>query len=366
MDETNRHKMKITVITKIPSPYQVELLDQISSAPDIRLFVVYLRRGDLDRSWKARELKHTAVFLEDGAADSISGHLRDSDLVVFSWYRDPAVRRFIGIRARSGKPWCFWGERPGFRFKGVVGKLYRRWMLRELFANANVPIWGIGHWAVEGYESEFGRNRKYYNVPYVSDISKFLSIPERRTAGQTRVVLFSGSLIERKGVLELCEAFLRIAQDMPGAYLHLLGSGPLEPKLRSMSARSTQIQFLGFRDWDELQNVYADADILCAPSRYDGWGLMVIEGLASGLPVIASSSVGAALEAIVEGRNGWLIHERNADDLEARLRSVLSLPNDEINTMRHQCRDSAMPFGIEAGTNRFLNAAKATLENWQQ
>ena len=358
--------MNITIVTKIPSPYQVELFDQISSTPNISLFVVYLRRKDNDRSWKARELKHNAYFLEDGSPHLISGHLEDSDLVVFGWYRDSAVRRLIRLRARSGKPWCFWGERPGVQFSGLLGMVYRRAMLWSLFANDNVPIWGIGQWAVEGYQAEFGMKRAYYNVPYVSDISKFLSIPERKMARQSRVVLFSGSLIRRKGVLELCEAFLRIAPDMPDVCLHLLGTGPLESTLRSMAKGSDQIRFLGFREWDELQHAYAEADILCAPSRHDGWGLIVVEALASGLPVIASSTVGAARDLIQEGQNGWLLRERNVDELDVRLRTALSLPVGEIDSIRRQCRDSALPYGIEAGTSRILNAAKATVNNWRQ
>src|ERR1700751_4608744 len=67
------------------------------------------------------------------------------------------------------------------------------------------------------------------------------------------------------------------------------------------------VGFVGFRDWDELPREYAAANMLCVPSRYDGWGLVVPEGLAAGLPVIATDRMGAALEFVESGRNGWLI-----------------------------------------------------------
>ncbi len=73
---------------------------------------------------------------------------------------------------------------------------------------------------------------------------------------------------------------------------------------------SERVEFAGFKDWNELPGEYASADVLCVPSRYDGWGLVVPEGLASGLPVIATDRMGAALEFVETGRNGWLIPRR--------------------------------------------------------
>ena len=81
---------------------------------------------------------------------------------------------------------------------------------------------------------------------------------------------------------------------------------------------SERVEFTGFKDWDELPELYASADVLCVPSRYDGWGLVVPEGLASGLPVIATDRMGAALEVYSNGVNGWLIP---ASDESAILRS---------------------------------------------
>ena len=238
-------------------------------------------------------------------------------------------------------------------------------MLHELYTHERVPIWGIGHWAIDGYKAEFGMRRPYYHVPYTSDLSRFYSISRRPYSSNSAAILFSGSFIERKGVMELCEAFLRIASGMPGVSLHLLGSGPLEGTLRKMTRVSDRVRFLGFYDWDNLQQAYANADILCAPSRYDGWGLIVLEGLASGMPVIASSSVGSANEVIKEGENGWLVAARNPKSLESSLRTALLLSPQEMSRIRRNCRASAEPYCIDAGANRFLIAAEETLEHWQ-
>jgi glycosyltransferase involved in cell wall biosynthesis len=65
------------------------------------------------------------------------------------------------------------------------------------------------------------------------------------------------------------------------------------------------------------------ADVLCVPSRYDGWGLVVPEGLASGLPVIATDRMGAALEFVENGRNGWLIPAGDGSAVNAMREAAL-------------------------------------------
>ena len=88
----------------------------------------------------------------------------------------------------------------------------------------------------------------------------------------------------------------------------IVGDGELRESLaQTLRPVSERVEFVGFKDWHELPGEYARADVLCVPSRYDGWGLVVPEGLASGLPVIATDRMGAALEFVENGRNGWLI-----------------------------------------------------------
>ena len=90
-----------------------------------------------------------------------------------------------------------------------------------------------------------------------------------------------------------------------------------------------RVEFVGFKDWDELPEEYARADVLCVPSRYDGWGLVVPEGLASGLPVIATDRMGAALEFVENRRNGWLIRADDEEALFDAMREAASIRLDE-------------------------------------
>jgi glycosyltransferase involved in cell wall biosynthesis len=339
------------VLTDCPSPYQVELFNEIEAQGGCELEVGYLRRRDPGRSWKSPEIRHSCVEL-DGACKA--------DLMVFNYYRHPNAERLIEERAASGGPWCFWGERPGFRQPAWAGRLLRRWKLAKLHASA-APIWGIGRFAIDGYREEFGDEREYFNLPYFSDLERFeVAMREEK---RERTFLFCGSLIERKGVDLLAAAFVRLAQEVPNVRLRIVGEGELRESLERMLVRE-QVEFAGFKDWNELPAEYARADVLCVPSRYDGWGLVVPEGLASGLPVIGTDRMGAALEFVESGRNGWLIGAGDEEALFAAMREAALMPVDELREMGCRARQSVSTHTLRNGATRFVDYARPVVAQW--
>ncbi len=343
--------MRVFVLTDCPSPYQVELFNEIEAQGECELEVGYLRERDPDRSWNSPEIRHACVEL-NGA--------RAADLVVFNYYRHAHAERLIEERAVSGGPWCFWGERPGFRQPAWAGRLLRRWKLAKLHASA-APIWGIGQFAIDGYREEFGTERAYFNLPYFSDLERF-DVPMREE-NRERTFLFSGSLIERKGVDLLAAAFVRLAQEVPDVKLRIVGEGELRESLERMLVKE-RVEFAGFKDWSELPAEYARADVLCVPSRYDGWGLVVPEGLASGLPVIGTDRMGAALEFVESGRNGWLIGAGDEDALFAAMREAALMPVDELREMGCRARQSVSEHTLRNGATRFVDYAQRVVSQW--
>jgi len=341
------------VLTDCPSPYQVELFNEIEAQGECSLEVGYLRERDPDRHWQSPEIRHACVELNG---------VRGADLVVFNYYRHANAERLIEERALSGGPWCFWGERPGFRQPAWAGKLLRRWKLAKLHASA-VPIWGIGQFAIDGYREEFGQDRAYFNLPYFSDLERFdVAMREEKLA---RTFLFSGSLIERKGVDLVAAAFVRLAQEVPNVRLKIVGDGELRESLaRTLRTVSERVEFVGFKDWKELPVEYAKADVLCVPSRYDGWGLVVPEGLASGLPVIGTDRMGAALEFVENGRNGWLISAGDEEALFGAMRDAAEMPLDELLAMGCRARESVSAHTLRNGATRFCDYAQRVIRQW--
>ena len=356
--------LRVTIITQSPSPYQVEFLDALALDPRVEVRVVYVLRSDASRHWQAHALdSRWSVALCDGrtAADTAGAWSREADVTVFSWYDHPLVRRLIVDREASRKAWCYWGERPGFSRWKTLSRWRRRFLLRTL-ARSKAPIWGIGAWAVDGWRTEFGERRRYFNVPYFSDLRRFARPVGAAPEADVRRVLFSGTLSHRKGVDLLARAFAVVARQRPQFSLDVLGSGDLRSMMDStLRDVSERVRFLGFKQWSELPAVYHAADFLCAPSRYDGWGLIVPEGLAAGLPVIATDRMGAAIDLVEEGINGWRIAADDQSALERALRTAASLSDGELAVMSAAARDAAERHSLQSGVDRIYQAAVETL-----
>src|SRR5262249_37637647 len=144
----------VVVLSFIPSPYQVELFDAIHDSGRISLKVIYAARGVAGTPWSEPAIRHDHRFVSECDPAELLKAVREADLAVFSWYRDPTFRRAMRERARCGNAWCLWSERPGFRHTGAAGRALRKVLLWPLWTS-NAAIWGIGHWAIEGYQKEF-------------------------------------------------------------------------------------------------------------------------------------------------------------------------------------------------------------------
>lgn len=353
----------LVIIATTPSPYQAELFDALEAAGEFRLRVIYMVRQHADRLWELPELRHDHVVWTDGATarETARNAVAQADLVVFAWYAQAAARALMRQRARSGRPWAYWGERPGFRGWKWLGKIRRRIQLAPLYASS-APIWGMGSWAVRAWRQEFGSNRSYHNVPYFSDLRRF-SPPAKQGPRPVRRFLYSGALIHRKGVDLLVDAFAELVQNRPQVRLDIIGAGPLADMVRRSLARCpSQARVLGFRQWADLPASYHEADVLIAPSRYDGWGLIVPEGLAAGLPVIATDQMGAALELIRPGTNGWIVPAGDLPALSQAMATAADLPDSALSQMSAAAMGSVAHHTLADGALAFSRAARAALQ----
>lgn len=356
---------KVLVVTQLTSPYQVEFFNAIAKSAYFHLEVIYLTNRDRARQWVASNIAHCHVILSE-RPELVTESMRSiagADLVVFNYYIDWFTLKAIRERSKQGKPWVFWGERPGFLHTGILGIFARRFLLQPLHRQI-VPIWGVGRYGVEGYQREFGGIRSYQNIPYFSDLKHFRGI-ERKSAAE-RVFFYSGSLSRRKGGDLLARAFAKIAIRHPKARLLLLGTGELEPQMRKeLQVCKDRVTWLGFQPWEKLPECYALGTIFCFPSRYDGWGLALVEALASGMPSIGTDRAGAALEFLSEGEAGWLIEAGSGRALEMAMEKALVLPEAEFAAMQRAARDAVAYNGLQQGVRRFNEASKDVLAHWR-
>lgn len=356
--------MKAFVLTDIPSPYQVELFNEIAAQKKLELSVAYVRRADPARLWQPAQAEFDSCGIDDAFLQARQLAAK-ADVAVFNYYNNPLAERLIRARAETGKPWCFWGERPGLRQPKFAGRLFRQWKLKML-RRSQAPIWGVGEFALQQYKHEFGVNRSYRNVPYFSDLDRFArgSVGRDRESAR-RVFLFCGALSWRKGVDLVAHAFVRVAREVPNAYLRIVGHGELCRQLkRTLRTVQERVEFTGFVPWEQLPVVYADADVLCVPSRYDGWGLVVPEGLAAGLPVIASDRMGAALDLMKSGVNGWLTQAGDEEAVFKAMREAATLSNEQLSKFSIAARSTIENHSLQRGAQRFAAYACEAVENW--
>jgi glycosyltransferase involved in cell wall biosynthesis len=161
----------------------------------------------------------------------------------------------------------------------------------------------------------------------------------------------------------LARAFCRVSAERPHLKLRVLGDGPLLPSIQSqLKSCADRVEYLGFKDWNELPSAYATADVLCAPSRHDGWGLIVPEALAAGLPVISTTSTGAAVEFIKTDWNGWLIPPNQEEPLCRALRRVSDLRGSELDNFARRARTSVVDHQLQHGVRRFGAACRSSMQ----
>ena len=341
-------------------------MDAVTLAGGIDLSVVYLHSQRPGRNWRLPEINHAHIILDGDQYQFAQARqwVNDAELAVFGYYRDACAYALMQCRATSKAPWCFWGERMGVTRFGWAGSTYRFWKLRQIHRSP-AAIWGIGEYALERYRREFGSRRVYCNVPYFSNLSRFLPSTLCDFSDQERRVLCSGSLIERKGVDVLAQAFCKASRRCNNLRLTFLGEGPLQNVLeRQLKECADRVSFVGFKDWPELPGFYHKAHVLCVPSRHDGWGLVVPEGLASGLPVIGTTKTGAALELIQPNQNGWLVEAGSVEQLADTLETVSRLTTEQMAKCSSSAVASVANHSLADGVIRFKEAVAATLAAW--
>ena len=141
--------------------------------------------------------------------------------------------------------------------------------------------------------------------------------------------MFVGRLAEKKGVPYLIEAMEEV-----DAVLAIVGDGPLKEELEQQGRKINElsgwnkVRFLGSKTHEELKEVYASADIFVCPSitaadgDQEGLGLVILEAMASELPVVATNS-GGIPQIIKNNINGLLCEEKNAISLRKCIEQVL-------------------------------------------
>jgi glycosyltransferase involved in cell wall biosynthesis/SAM-dependent methyltransferase len=149
--------------------------------------------------------------------------------------------------------------------------------------------------------------RQNYNIPKTSDLR----------------IGYIGAISYEKGVHELIDAFNSLTQGTAELKIYGYGKEKYLNELKEKTSKNSRIKFKGGYDHKDISKILSEIDILVIPSIWnEAYGLVLLEGLAAKIPVIASD-VGGISERIVDGINGFLYDSPRSFNLAEKLRFVI-------------------------------------------
>lgn len=355
---------RLAAVTSHPVQYQAPLFQRLASHPCVELTVFYgddrSVAGDIDEGF-GREVQWDRPLL-DGYRSFFLTRTRSAGGPLARLAADARIikllraERFDAVFIHSYATRLSllaylgaWASRTPILLRTESERLRprRRWtdalkqvVLRPLLALTSAVL-VIGAANRRFYEHYGVPCVRQFLTPYSVDNEYFLAqgnaVEGTRSARRhehewpddVTVIGFSGKLIPLKRVEDVIDAVATLQTEGRRVGLLVIGDGSSRPALEER-VRSRQLKwtvFAGFRNQSELAASYVCMDVVVLPSRSETWGLVLNEAMLFGLPVIASSMVGAGEDLIEEGKNGYVFDMGDVDALTAKLRSLLASPD---------------------------------------
>lgn len=248
-------------------------------------------------------------------------------------------------------------ERPILQFN-FLDRTYMTYM-RKISSSVDAVI-SPSKFLVD-FHSKLGffRSSKKYVVP--NGIKLHNNILPKQNSGSE--FLFIGQVTEHKGLQIAIKAFKKLKEK--NAKLHILGEGPYIKTAKDMSKGDNRILFHGFVESNvELDEIFKRCSYAIVPSIwYEIFGLVIVECLDRGLPVIASN-IGAIPELIHEGYNGFLFQPGDIDSLHSGISNLLN-GKEALPTLSKNAIESSKKFSIEKHLNSIMDIYSITLSGRQ-
>lgn len=260
------------------------------------------------------------VKMEPPVADLVVGF----DLDGFLWARGrraPFVVSLKGIIADELRNESGWVR--------VLLGIQARWERRNVQYADRVIV--TSRYCADVVRREYGvPGSKIAIVPELIDLDEWEARFARASSrpSDCPVVLCVARLYPRKRIQDLLIAIHRLRRRISNLQLRIVGNGPewgRLVRLRSKLGLNDAVLFLGEVSRSQLAEEYLSADCFCLPSVQEGFGIVFLEAMAAGKPVVACRAA-AIPEVVPDGEAGVLVRPRNPDDLAAAIERILADP----------------------------------------
>ena len=251
-------------------------------------------------------------LIQEGDFDVIHAHLPPAELY---------TRLALLLRWRNGPPLLISKHNEEPFYRGPGQKWLARWVAKRA-AGVIVISDAVGRYMAgpKAGIPEQKLARIYYGLNLadarhtrseaVSKIRSEWNVPENGF-----LIGFVGRLVPQKDIGTLLEGFARFYARHGQARLVIVGKGPLEDSMKSLSRQlgvSDAVVWAGFRE--DIDDVMSALDVFALTSHYEGFGLVLLEAMAAGVPVVGTR-VGAIPEVVQDGETGVLIEPGHSGEL---------------------------------------------------
>lgn len=289
--------------------------------------------------WFYKPIPQLVSVLKDIKPDLVHVHFGTDAVDIWPSIKAAGLPMLItlhGYDINIHKEWWQAGH-GGWRCK------YYPQQLLSIAAEPNVRFIAVSE-AIKQRAIAYGIDAKKIDVSYIGvDIKRFspagLPIVQRK-----KRILFVGRMVEKKAPLLLIQAFAQVIQSIPDAELVMVGDGPLKQQAEFLAKElGVTVHFTGALSSDEVLAHIHEARLFCLPSitaengDAEGFGMVILEAQACGVPVI-TSAMGGAQEGIKTGETGYFFACGSLDELVNQLHQVLTLDDDRLSRMSEEAR----------------------------
>lgn len=206
---------------------------------------------------------------------------------------------------------------------------------REIISNAK-SVWVPGKMSKDFHIKEYGINEKNIFLGSYTMNNKQVNeeiIQGERDIKRLRnnleinnddfVILFVGKLIKTRNITLLLDAFNELTKKYENISLLIIGDGDENNKVIDSKSLNKKIYHIEKVTFEELHKFYGIVDLYVHPGR-EPYSLALVEAIIAGLPVISTEKVGASIDFIDNGKNGFIISENSLFELKTSIEKVIN------------------------------------------
>lgn len=340
---------KILLLTNILTPYRIYFYDLLSKnfkEENIDFKVIVTSKTEPNRNWYYKDFERDYTILSDGKIlklpNNIFIHLNfditnllekyGPDIVISAGtYLYPALWTVLHNRKKLKYKVYYWSEAHLYEERNYSPvKIYLREKIRQFIFKKFDGFWYGGKLSLEFINKYCNKksikifvpnliDNNFFNTSFLFDSNDKIDFRKKYGVPDNKIIMICPArLTWVKGQLE----FLKIFKTSPHKdkfFILFVGDGDMMTEIIDFANDLNCVKFLGYRNQDEILELYSLSNILLLPSLSDPNPLTCIEALWCGLSILVSKNVGNYPEVVEEGKNGFVFDYKNIDTLDSAL-----------------------------------------------